>query len=151
MALPEIIIEPDSAGAWIGAISALSGVVLGGVLEWVRSSLVGRRARRAEIDAAAQELRAAVNALAVTVSGMKMANPAPTQVIDWFKLEQSAIGRTQDAAWVVSRRSPALADAALALDQKAVQFLQAGGTDTATMEVQAALVAFTALARKQRL
>lgn len=69
-------------------------------------------------------------------------DPDPVQQVPAFSAAD------ERPTWVVSRRSPVLADAAL-LDQKAVQFIQNGGTDEASRKIQDVLVAFATLTRRQ--
>jgi hypothetical protein len=56
LVVEKVIVEPDSASAWIGIIGVLAGVQVTAGLDWLRGWRTGRKKRRQEIHGVVDQL-----------------------------------------------------------------------------------------------
>jgi hypothetical protein len=148
-----VIVQPDSAAAWIG----LAGVALGAVLSaggtWLQRRWTEQRARRHEVDEAAGELRAAARTLVLIVEAYHVKEDAQS-LLAWAPLVSAQVERVEKATEVIGRHAtPELAALAGAVAEAVVVSAMGDakrkiGVYEALDEVNEAMKAFTAEARK---
>jgi hypothetical protein len=140
--MPTVIVEPDSVGAWLG----LAGVALGAALTtgatWLQSLRGDRKAKRREIIAAADDLRAGATLYLLITVSFDRADNRKKSLLDWMPLVMDQTERIQRSAEVIQRLGPPrLAELAANVADEALSF--EGGIMGATEPVHAAIRAFT--------
>jgi len=102
-----VIVEPDSASAWIGLVGVAVGAAATGGIAWLRDRTGDRQARRKELIAALDAVRGAAMTLmmAVTAFGQLDRRDRP-QFLDWLRFIAPDMERVQIAAETVRRLGP---------------------------------------------
>lgn len=147
MSSTSVIIEPDSASAWIGLAGVAVGVLLTGSLELLRSRLTQRSERQREANQAVSELRASASSLIAYLMGYPRNDLHEETALAAMKAILMELGKLQQAAWVVARTTPRLAEAAWRVDREAAGSVGVSGARNIG-SLRDSLIAFTDLVRQ---
>ena len=127
----EVIVEPDTLGAYTGLVGVIVGAALGSLGTWLTNRGTDRKVRKAGVDQATTDLIVGANQVAVTVSGFIHANPPPDQYLDWQREIRREMDRVQAATAVLLREAPELRDVANRVQLAVISVAQqSGGDDT---------------------
>jgi hypothetical protein len=112
MSGPTVVVEPDSAGAWLGLIGVVAGVVITTGANWLQGARHSRAERQRELDTATGQVIASATSVIILVQRDATATTAATPPgarqslgteAEWAEKITAAVERLQVADQVIQR------------------------------------------------